>query len=92
MLLPLNPNLTVFYWWIGQSLQVRPIPLPDSPSHRLPSGMSGGGARYLASGHSVGPLEGSDPGLSSLNTCPEHRLGGTSEKPLDSSVKDMEQS
>lgn len=43
MLLPLNPNLTVFYWWIGQSLQVRPTPLPDSPSHRLPSGMSGGG-------------------------------------------------
>lgn len=23
VLLPLNPNLTVFYWWIGHSLQVR---------------------------------------------------------------------
>lgn len=23
VLLPLNPNLTVFYWWIGLSLQVR---------------------------------------------------------------------
>lgn len=22
VLLPLNPNLTVFYWWIGHSLQV----------------------------------------------------------------------
>lgn len=24
VLLPPNPNLTVFYWWIGPSLQVQP--------------------------------------------------------------------
>lgn len=33
VLLPLNPNLTVFYWWIGHSLQVRgPGPLGAPPS------------------------------------------------------------
>lgn len=26
VLLPLNPKLTVFYWWIGHSLQVRRPP------------------------------------------------------------------
>ena len=32
VLLPLNPNLTVFYWWIGHSLQVRWPRAPGSPS------------------------------------------------------------
>lgn len=37
VLLPLNPNLTVFYWWIGLSLQVRrPQTLVAPASHRLP--------------------------------------------------------
>lgn len=32
VLLPLNPNFTVFYWWIGQSLQVPLLAqLPASP-------------------------------------------------------------
>lgn len=30
VLLPLNPNLTVFYWWIGHSLQVS-CPWPCGP-------------------------------------------------------------
>lgn len=43
VLLPLNPNLTVFYWWIGHSLQVRrPGPLEAPPPHRLPSGVEPG--------------------------------------------------
>lgn len=31
VLLPLNPNLTVFYWWIGHSLQVRRPRAPGGP-------------------------------------------------------------
>lgn len=32
VLLPPNPNLTVFYWWIGHSLQVRWPWTPCIPS------------------------------------------------------------
>lgn len=36
VLLPLNPNLTVFYWWIGQSLQVCG---PCTPGSSLGAGL-----------------------------------------------------
>lgn len=39
VLLPLNPNLTVFYWWIGHSLQVQPLAtLPVSPTRQAHAG------------------------------------------------------
>lgn len=43
VLLPLNPNLTVFYWWIGHSLQVScPWPLlPLVPAGSLPGAAQG---------------------------------------------------
>lgn len=48
VLLPLNPNLTVFYWWIGHSLQVR---RPRAPApHRLPSGVEYGADPTLRTG------------------------------------------
>lgn len=61
VLQPLNPNLTVFYWWVGHSLQVR-WRGPGSPSFpRLPPGIeSGAGAALRRAGQDTvcGTVEG----------------------------------